>query len=182
MSSGLTAGERSALDAIVALINNPEAVRQRIEALTKAYEEADAMVKLAAPASEIVALREKIQKEHDALANLRKEAEGVAAALRAKADTDARAIVAEAGKDADRIRAEAEKRMTQASVVLDSATSKDRAAEEKLAHADEMETAVTAQQASLAAQGAELTKRAEELATERTRLQAVRAQLQAAVG
>jgi len=144
----ISGGSGGSMDAL-ALLANPEKLKQRIEAFNSAESAAKEQIALAGPASEIVAIREGIE-------TVRAETDAVLSEANSEADK----IVRDAGETASQMVSEAE---NDAHIVEQDAAEKVRQAEARVAGIKTHESAVQRQVEVAGQRSAELDRLGEEL-------------------
>ena len=138
-----SSGASSQLFDLLTVVSNPQAYQAKLKALEDATAESKKFVELVAPASEIIALKEKSKADAQEAADVLSEAKSKAQTVVADANRKAKDIVSEAQSEAEEaisgaaiVRAEADKLLTQAKAELAAAQKAKADAEQARASAE----------------------------------------------
>jgi len=183
MSGGGIAGNTaSGVEVLLRILDNPKEYKTKLEQFSAAAKNADELISLAAPASEIIQIRGQLKKEREALTALWAEAERRRDTMLIEAKKEADKSILAASQKAVEIRAEAEQKMKQAQDKMNLAESKKSEAEANLKQR-ELELKNLRRETEAAAEQKELLRRQTlALATEQERLRGARESLAAALG
>jgi cell division septum initiation protein DivIVA len=130
MSGGIAGGAASGIELLLRILDDPETLRAKLEQFATAAKNADELIALAAPASEIPVLREKLRAEMEGMVARRAAQEQECSVMLDDARLQARGIVEDAKAEAGRIVGEAETLRESARRERDAAVSERTTAEQ----------------------------------------------------
>lgn len=119
--SGIVGGMASGIELLVKVLDNPEQYRTKLEEIRNAAAEADALIALAGPASEIPQLREQLAKELEEAKVSKAAADAAAIKVIGEASAQAKRLLDAAEAKAVETTATAEAKLAQANAAQSSA-------------------------------------------------------------
>lgn len=177
ISSGVVSG----IDQLLSLLNNPEQLRATLEELKAAAKNAEDMIALAAPASEIPVLREKLRAEAEGIVARENKARLLCESLAETAKIAASERLATAQREAERIVDEASLRLADARKTLEKAAATRSEADSALAQAQTAQAKADDQSTEAKKQLVECAQMKQAVGAEKDRIRKLADTLQASI-
>lgn len=179
--SGIVGGMASGIELLLQVLDNPERYRTKLDEIRTAAAEADALIALAGPASEIPHLRAQLDKELEAARIAVLNADAAAIKRVGEASAQATRLLEAAEAKAEETTATAEARLAQANSALSSAAVAMGEAKEAQAVARKETEVLYKYQAQIATLEASVREREVEVEAEKERLAQVAQRFQASL-
>lgn len=177
ISSGVVSG----IDQLLALLTNPDQLRATLEELKAAAKNAEDMIALAAPASEIPVLREKLRAEVAGITDRENKARLLCESLAETAKVAASERLATAQREAASIVAQATSKLSEAQQTQEKAAATRSEADSALAQAQSAQSRADDQLTEAKKQLAECAQMKQEVGAEKNRLRKLADTLQASI-
>lgn len=164
---------------LMAILENPELFKKRLEQLQETERKTQAVVDLAGPADEIVRMRAQIEEDKNASDQAIISAQEEAGSILDFARDEARGIVDKATQEANSLASQAQDRAAKTEAALKEATENLATLKKESQYLDQRENTLTSDREKLVSQEANLSSRENQLLQEKSELATVRETLDA---
>jgi F0F1-type ATP synthase membrane subunit b/b' len=180
--SGLVRSQQNDASSLLEVLRNSELFEQRLTQLRDTEKQAQEVIALAGPASEITQIREQLREDEAKREELMSNAKAQAESILSKATEDAKSIVDGAEADAESIRDSVQKTLDAANSKLSEAQAEAQKTGKLNSDFEMAKQACHAREEALNARLLELEEERQLLADERKKLAGVRDQIAALLG